>query len=114
MRRWSLFNAELTRSTLVDDGSGHRLSAAAGGLDHVPGIGGRDLDGLEGTVDGVLVGGGALGPFLFHDADLYLDDFEGVVQFQVAYFVGLGALVHYPGAPMVGRCLRRGAAGCGV
>jgi len=83
MRRLSFFNAELTRSTLVDNGSGHGLVRTAGRLDHVPGVGGGDLDGLKGPADGVLVRGGALRPLLLHDADLHLHDLERVVQLQV-------------------------------
>src|SRR6478672_10178962 len=114
MRRWSLFNAELTRSTLVDDGSGDRFSAAAGGLDHVPGVGGCDLDGLQGAVDGVLVGGRTLGTFLFHHADLHLDDLEGVVKLEVTHFVCFGAFVDHAGSAVIGGSGRGSAAGGSV
>ena len=92
MRRWSFFNAELTRSTLVDDGSADRLVGAVRGLDHVPCVGGRDLDGFECAADGVLVRGAALGAFLLHHPDLHLDDFEGVVQLHVTDIVGFAAV----------------------
>ena len=87
MRRWSFFNAELTRSTLVDDGSGHGLAGATGRLDHVTGVGGGDFDGLQGAADGVLVRGCALGQLLLYHAHLHLHDLEGVVELHVAEFL---------------------------
>src|SRR5688500_2456174 len=101
MRRWSFFNAELTRSTLVDDGSGYGFTGTARRLNHVRGVGGGYFNGFEGTPDGVLVGGGSLGPLLFHDADLHLDDLEGVVQLHVPDFLGLAAFVHQAGSAVV-------------
>src|SRR5919112_2244084 len=98
MRRWSFFNAELTRSTLVDDGSGYGFTGTARRLNHVPGVGGGYFDGFKGAADGVLVRGGSLGPLLLHDADLHLDDLEGVVQLHVPDFLGLAAFAHQAGS----------------
>src|SRR6478752_4611127 len=114
MRRWSFFNAELTRSTLVDDCSADGSVIAARGFDHVPRVGGGDLDGLQGTADRVEVGSLALGPLLLDHPDLDLDNLEGMVQLHVADAVRCAAFAHHTGTAVVSAARRRRPSGCGV